>query len=79
MTAAEAVRILAGVPAGPCLLCGKRSRIRAIFLPNDSALYGARPGKDRVLRYDVCRRCRRRPDLLELAEGALLGRVRGIS
>ena len=79
MRASDAARILAAVPPGPCVLCGGRARYGGIFFPNDPSLYGAPPGKARVLRYDVCRPCRRRPNLTELAEAALLGRLRGVS
>jgi len=44
----------------PCLLCGKPAVVGALFVPNDQDLVGAPPGKLRVFRYSLCRRCLRK-------------------
>lgn len=37
-----------------CVLCGKRTRNRGIYIPNDSKEIGAPEGKTRVVIYAIC-------------------------
>lgn len=60
-----------------CLLCDGRSSVLAVFLPADSALWGAPAGRDRTVLYGLCPRCYARPDVLETAEERIFRSVAG--
>ena len=79
MTRADGYRLLLALPPGPCILCHGQSRLRVVFEPYRSDLYGARPGRGRLLRYDICDTCKRRPDEAEAAEAMLFAGARGVS
>ena len=75
----SALDTLLDIPPHPCVVCDRPSRYGAIFEPADSSQYGAPTGKKRFIRYDLCPRCYRRPDVTDLVEGIVLGRVRKVS
>ena len=79
MNASDGLRILLAVPRQLCLVCRSRSHFAAIFVPGNSSHYGARGGKQRWVRYDLCRRCKRRPDVTDVVEGIVLDRLREAS
>ena len=52
-----------------CLLCKrKKAPWQGIFLPDNSIKFGGIPGKDRVLCYRLCTRCKRLPDRMDRVE-----------
>ncbi len=62
MTADIAQTIIAHSKATPCLLCGRRPHIGAVFIPEDQKRVGAPAGKIRTIAYTLCKRCYRKPD-----------------
>jgi hypothetical protein len=55
-----------------CLLCKRRARSVGVFFPTDSRLYGAAPGKQRMIGYGLCRRCEKLPDRNARVEAHML-------
>jgi hypothetical protein len=63
-------------PGARCLLCGKRPSWTGVFLPYDSVAYGGCPEKQRAILFHLCKRCRKRADVLDVVEA---GRLAGLS
>jgi hypothetical protein len=55
----------------PCILCGRRPYVACVFRPRDQARAGAPPGQGRLIRYSLCRKCRRKPDSTRRAEAVI--------
>ena len=60
----------------PCFLCGQPSTLRGVFVPDRPAVYGAAPGKTRLLFYALCGDCSTRPDKDAQVEARALQDVR---
>jgi hypothetical protein len=58
----------------PCLLCGRPPRYNGIFVPKPPARFrfGTPPGKTRLFRYSLCRRCHRKRGVGQRVEAKLL-------
>ncbi len=52
----------------PCLLCGSKSSITGVFIPENSRLWGAPAGRDRTIIYTLCDDCYARPDQTDACE-----------
>lgn len=74
MTFADLVKHL---PGDRCLLCGNRSAHIGIFSPSDPQKYGAAPGKNRIIRYCLCDKCRGRKNTQEKVEMAIFAEITG--
>lgn len=46
------------MPGDLCLLCGKIAAVAALFVPENSAKWGAAPGLSRLFRYCLCSKCK---------------------
>src|SRR5262245_15518372 len=57
----------------PCLLCHKPAQFACLFFPTDQRRVRAPAGKVRMIRYSLCKRCRRRPDGIPQVEARLFG------
>jgi len=60
-----------------CLLCGRRPYCVAIFSPTNSQLWGASAGKSRLLRYCLCKKCKKKGDTPGRVEKVLWAEVMG--
>ena len=58
----------------PCLLCGRPPRYNGVFIPKPHARlrFAVPPGKTRLFRYSLCRRCHRKRGVGQLVEAKLL-------
>jgi hypothetical protein len=61
------------------LLCGRPPHVTGLFGPWDSQRFGAPPGKVRLIRYHLCRRCSRLPDRPERVEAKLLADLEALA
>ena len=59
---------------GPCILCRQQAEGGGAFIPFAPGLWGAPPGKDRVVFYVLCERCRSVPDVLTRVEAEVAKR-----
>jgi hypothetical protein len=78
LTDADLDRLLSARP--PCLLCNRPPSFAVVFVPRAQQLVGAPPGKLRLVRYSLCKRCLRKRGVAAaerhiLAEAAALARV----
>lgn len=64
-------------PGDYCLLCGGDPAIIGVFVPNQSQLYGALAGKQRLIRYCLCEKCQKQPDTPDRAEKIMLAELAG--
>jgi hypothetical protein len=62
-------------PSARCLLCGKRPNWKGVFLPYDSVAYGGRPDTQRAVLYHLCKRCRKRSDVVGAVEARILAGI----
>lgn len=60
-----------------CLLCGDKSSVVGVFIPNFPEAYGAPEGKERYVRYCLCSKCYEIPDKAELAEKVIYNELTG--
>jgi hypothetical protein len=63
----------------PCLLCGRPPHVVGLFAPRDPQRFGAPPGKVRLIRYHLCRRCCRLPDRLKRVEAKILADLEALA
>ena len=56
-----------------CLLCGRPPRYAGVFVAKDQRRVGAPPGKVRVVRYSLCKKCVRKSSTWQRVEERLLG------
>jgi len=73
-------RLAAGLRAAaskPCLLCGRRAYVGAVYAPDAASQRRvcAPPGKLRMVVYSLCRQCFRLPDKVRRAEDAIFAQV----
>jgi hypothetical protein len=54
-----------------CDSCGRYTEGIGIFIPFESSLWGAPTGKDRLIFYPLCERCRTSPDALVRVEARI--------
>jgi hypothetical protein len=54
-----------------CELCGRYTEDIGIFIPSKPSLWGAPTGKDRLIFYPLCERCRTSPDALVRVEARI--------
>lgn len=62
-------------PKDYCLLCGEKPEYVCIFLPDDPQLFGAAEGKQRLIRYCICEKCKEEPGSAERADKVLLSEI----
>ena len=60
-----------------CVLCGEPAEGFGIFEPEDPQRWGAPEGKRRYILYDLCERCRHRPNAIRAIETLLAINVAG--
>lgn len=65
----------------PCLLCGRRAAFVALFIPTPRLrqMWGEPPGKVRIVKYSLCKRCQRKPTCTARVEAKIFSEVAAIA
>ena len=60
-----------------CLVCGAKPYVIGVFIPDNPVEWGATAGKTRLVRYCLCAKCQRKPDIQDRAEKIILSELSG--
>lgn len=64
-------------PGDRCLICGAAPKIIGCFMPDNSAAWGAKNGKTRLIRYCLCESCQTKPDTTHRVEKIIRAELAG--